>query len=82
MLTKAVAILVVMAIVVAISKLIALPTTDVAAIVALGVAIYLWVDFLLLRLAILNVSQFLIKKYGKEQIKEVLYDETRDGRKD
>jgi hypothetical protein len=82
MLTKALVILIGMAIVVGVSKLISLPTTDVAAIVALGVAIYLWVDFLLLRLAILNISQFLIKKYGKKQIKEALYDETRDGRED
>jgi hypothetical protein len=82
MLTKALVILIGMAIVVVVSKLITMPTTDVAAIVALGVAIYLWVDFLLLRLAILNISQFLIKKYGKNQIKEALYDKTGDGRED
>jgi hypothetical protein len=78
MLIKAAAILLGLAVTVMVAKMASLPTADVVAVAAFAISVYLWVNFLLLKVAVLNVFQFLIKKYGREKIREVLNDQTRN----
>jgi hypothetical protein len=78
MLIKAAAILLGLAVAVIVAKIASLPTADVVAVAAFAISVYLWINFLLLKVAVLNVFQFLIKKYGREKIREVLNDQTRN----
>jgi hypothetical protein len=78
MLIKAAAILLGLAVTVMVAKMASLPTADVVAVAAFAISVYLWINFLLLKVAVLNVFQFLIKKYGREKIREVLNDQTRN----
>jgi hypothetical protein len=82
MLIKAAAILLGLAVAVMVAKIASLPTADVVAVAAFAISVYLWINFLLLKVVVLNVFQFLIKKYGKEKIREVLNDQTRNVRQD
>jgi hypothetical protein len=82
MLINVAAILLGLAVTVMVAKIASLPTADVVAVAAFAISVYLWINFLLLKVAVLNVFQFLIKKYGKEKIREVLNDQTRNVRQD